>query len=273
MPSDNFNRANSGTLGANWTQLALINAVGISSNTAIGETTGNNGAAYTGSGAQPLDQFAQSTHVSGTGAGDGGPIIRSDTLGTFYLFDGVIGSTPTVFKCISNSFTSIQSTATAWSAGSIAYISATGTTITWKKNGTAITSFSDAAIDGSTVGGPYPGLFISSNSDSFDDWSGGSLAVGPTINTQPVQQTVWEGQTATFTVNATTSGGSLTYQWQLNGSDIGGATSSSYTTGALARSNNLDIYDCNVSDSNGTTGTATVYLLVLMAGKPCWIHA
>jgi glucose/arabinose dehydrogenase len=56
----------------------------------------------------------------------------------------------------------------------------------------------------------------------------------PSITTQPVNQTVTEGQSATFSVAA--SGTSpLGYKWQRNGVDIAGATSQSYTfTATLA---------------------------------------
>ena len=60
--------------------------------------------------------------------------------------------------------------------------------------------------------------------------SGGPGA--PTIGTQPANQSVVAGKTATFTVTASGSdgGGPLTYQWQKNGTDISGATLSTYTT-------------------------------------------
>lgn len=40
----------------------------------------------------------------------------------------------------------------------------------------------------------------------------------PTINTQPLQQSVASGSTATFSVSATTSGGALSYQWKKRAS-------------------------------------------------------
>ena len=60
-----------------------------------------------------------------------------------------------------------------------------------------------------------------------------AATVAPTITTQPVNQTVTAGQTATFRVAA---GGTapLSYQWQKNGANIAGANSSSYTTPATA---------------------------------------
>ncbi len=49
-----------------------------------------------------------------------------------------------------------------------------------------------------------------------------SAPVAPTITTQPANQTVAAGQTATFSVVATGTA-PLTYQWQKNGSAISGA--------------------------------------------------
>src|SRR5207302_8117054 len=59
----------------------------------------------------------------------------------------------------------------------------------------------------------------------------GSEKVAPTITTQPANQTVTAGQTASFAVTANGTA-PLSYQWQKNGANIGGATSASYTTPA-----------------------------------------
>lgn len=55
--------------------------------------------------------------------------------------------------------------------------------------------------------------------------------VGPSITTQPANQTVTAGQTATFSVVASGTA-PLSYQWQKNNSNIANATSASYTTPA-----------------------------------------
>ena len=98
---------------------------------------------------------------------------------------------------------------------------------------------------------------------------------GPTINTQPSNQTVTAPATATFTVSATASAGSLTYQWQRSTNSGGswanvstgtGGTTASYTTPATSVSsgsaNNGDQYRCQVSDSNGTVNTSAATLTV-----------
>ena len=51
----------------------------------------------------------------------------------------------------------------------------------------------------------------------------------PTITTQPANQSVAVGQTATFTVVASGTA-PLTYQWQKNQVNIPGATAATYTT-------------------------------------------
>src|SRR5467141_3695557 len=89
--------------------------------------------------------------------------------------------------------------------------------------------------------------------------TGGTASSAPTITTQPANQTVTAGQTATFVVAA--SGTSpLTYQWRKNATAISGATSSSYTTPATTSSDNGAQFTAVVSNSAGsvTSNTATL---------------
>jgi hypothetical protein len=78
---------------------------------------------------------------------------------------------------------------------------------------------------------------------------------GPTIDVQPVTQRVPIGDAASFSVSATTSGGSLTYQWQDNTSgsfaNVSGATSSTYTTSGLSAGTAYAVRVV-VTDSNGS---------------------
>lgn len=94
----------------------------------------------------------------------------------------------------------------------------------------------------------------------FSRWGSIMLAfdgapAGPTINSQPADVTKKPGETATFSVTATTSGGSLSYQWKDDGGVLTGETASSYTTGALTLGDNGNHVWCSVTDSNGTVDT------------------
>src|SRR3954469_4140033 len=86
-------------------------------------------------------------------------------------------------------------------------------------------------------------------------------ATGPTITGQPTAQQVASGSTATFSVTASaTGGGSLTYQWQLNGSNVStgtGGTTASYTTAALGYSDEGGLYSCVVTETGGTNDGST----------------
>jgi hypothetical protein len=84
-------------------------------------------------------------------------------------------------------------------------------------------------------------------------------AVPPSITTQPANQTVTAGQTATFAVVAIGTA-PLNYQWQKNGSNIGGATSSNYTTAPTLAADNGAQFTVLVSNSAGsvTSNPATL---------------
>ena len=92
---------------------------------------------------------------------------------------------------------------------------------------------------------------------------GGTVVSAPTIGTQPADKSVTEGETATFTVNAT--GSDLSYQWQqnTNGSawtDIIGETNATYTIATTTMNINGTQYRCVVSNSAGsvTSNAATL---------------
>ena len=86
------------------------------------------------------------------------------------------------------------------------------------------------------------------------------------ISSQPTDLNRTNGNTATFSVTAAGSSplpsSAVKYQWQKNGVDIGGATSSSYTTPALVAGDNNTTYRVLVSlpekASYSTAATLTV---------------
>lgn len=81
---------------------------------------------------------------------------------------------------------------------------------------------------------------------------------GPTITTQPQSQTVSVGGNATFTVVATGASG---YQWRKNGTNISGATGSSYPV-TNAQTSDGGSYSVLVSGTGGSVTSANANLTV-----------
>jgi len=94
----------------------------------------------------------------------------------------------------------------------------------------------------------------------------------PNITNQPQSQTKDEGETATFSVTATGTA-PLSYQWYLNGSDISGATSSSFTTSSLTMSDDGNEYYCIVTNDYGSATSNTATLTVNSNNNPPQITA
>jgi len=80
----------------------------------------------------------------------------------------------------------------------------------------------------------------------------------PTISSQPAGLTVNAGQSASLTVTAT---GASSYQWQVNGTAITGATSATYTL-ANASSLNSGSYTVIVANSGGSVTSSAATLRV-----------
>src|SRR5262249_51269710 len=79
--------------------------------------------------------------------------------------------------------------------------------------------------------------------------------------TQPANQIVTAGQTATFSVVASGTA-PLSYQWQKNGANIAGATVASYTTPATTSSDNGSTFLVVVTNSAGTVTSNPATLTV-----------
>jgi len=90
---------------------------------------------------------------------------------------------------------------------------------------------------------------------------GGGGGTAPTITTQPSNQTVTAGQTATFVLVATGTP-ALSYQWYKNGASIGSATATSYTTPVTTSLDNGTSFYCQVTNTAGTVSSSTATLTV-----------
>jgi hypothetical protein len=86
----------------------------------------------------------------------------------------------------------------------------------------------------------------------------------PSITTEPVNRTVTAGQTAAFSVAAAGTA-PLKYQWRQNGTIIGGATSSTYTTPATTASYNAAKFTVVVSNGEGSATSNAATLTVSAA--------
>ncbi|GEM_PF-2584136 len=96
---------------------------------------------------------------------------------------------------------------------------------------------------------------------SNGDGSGGGGNPVISVTATPLDQTVIAGQTATFSVSANSSS-TLSYQWQKNGADIPGATSSTYVTPAADTSADNSQFTVRISAAPSSVTTPPAVLHV-----------
>ena len=96
------------------------------------------------------------------------------------------------------------------------------------------------------------------------------LLGAPVVTQQPAAATVFEGETATFSVVA--SGSDLHYQWLLNSEPIVGANLEDYTTNSLSAANSGAVYSAIVYNSAGLVFSQGAVLTVLAFTPPSVIE-
>jgi hypothetical protein len=137
-------------------------------------------------------------------------------------------------------------------------------TYQWQKNGANIAGATSAtyATPAATAAdnGAMFGVTVTHSAQSVAS-SLATLTVNgpPSITSQPANQTVTVGQTATFSVTAVGTA-PLSYQWQKNQVNIAGATSASFTTPATTSADNGTSYRVIVTNpvSSVTSNAATL---------------
>lgn len=118
------------------------------------------------------------------------------------------------------------------------------------------------------------GTILASGGTVTGNLSSGAAVTTPSITAQPTGQTVTEGQSATFTVEASAGSETPTYQWQqktaASGSDwtdISQETSASYTISSTTTSMRGNQYRCVVKSASGVSVISQAATLTVQA-KP-----
>ncbi len=140
-----------------------------------------------------------------------------------------------------------------------------GTTPTyqWKNNGTAITGATNATYTSTTLANGNLITCVMTPTAPCNTSSATSNTVTMTVNPllTPVvsiaasSSTICSGANATFTATPTNGGGTPSYQWKKNGTNISGATASTYSSTTLA---NNDVISVNMTTSTTCYTAQTV---------------
>jgi hypothetical protein len=172
---------------------------------------------------------------------------------------GVNQLPPTITTQPGSQTVSLGATATF----SVSVSGASPFTFQWQRNGTSITGATSATYTTPTVTVADNGAtfqVIVSNAAGSQTSNAATLSVSqaPAISSQPANQTVNIGSTATFSVTAS-GAAPLAYQWQRNGANIGG-NAAGYTTPPAAATDNGAMFQVIVSNGAGsqTSNPATL---------------
>jgi hypothetical protein len=182
------------------------------------------------------------------------------------------GATLTVTTAPAAPQITTQPTSQSVSVGQTATFSVAATSTTplqyqWRKSGTAIvgatgSSYTTSAAVSGDNGSSFTVVVTNATGSMTSNAATLTVTAAPTapqITTQPVNQTVSVGQTATFHVVATGTA-PLQYQWQKNGTAIAAATGSSYTAPAAVSGDNGSSFTVVVTNATGsmTSNAATL---------------
>ena len=167
---------------------------------------------------------------------------------------------------------------TACAGDSVSFtVTASGTaplSYQWRKNGSNIGGATSSTYNIGSVStsnaGSYDCVVTNSCGNATSNAATLTVNTAASITGQPSNQTVCAGDSASFSVTASGTA-PLSYQWRKNGSNIGGATSSTYNIGSVSTSN-AGSYDCMVTngcgDSTSNTATLTVNTAPSIIGQP-----
>lgn len=258
--TDDFNRADSGTLGANWTNVDA--GFVVASNTAKASTAGLNSVIVT-SVSFPADQWAQITlgATVSTNSDEGyGLVLRGAAGGDLYFLH-VSTVDSHFYSRVGGTYNDISGAQTGGTTGDVFYAEIQGTTIIVKKNGSQIWTSTDSAISSGAPGlwGDSGGGLINGDNFSAGDFGGGAVADNPrryqddipaAYFTDPGWAAIWGPQQFGITV-ANRSGAA----GGVSAAD-GSITAANTTTGVGAATQKANASDTNTGTLTGV-GAAT----------------
>ena len=139
----------------------------------------------------------------------------------------------------------------------------------WRLNGANIGGATNATLALSSVtvgqsGGGYSCVVTNiaeSATSSAATLTVNAALIAPIITTQPLNRTVTAGTNVSFIVAATGTA-PLSYQWRLNGADIGGATGTTLSLSSVTAGQSGGSYSCYVSNAAGTATSSAAVLTV-----------
>ncbi len=141
-------------------------------------------------------------------------------------------------------------------------------------NDATSTSYNTGATTTAMNGYQYRAVFTNSAGSATSNAATLTVNAAPQVTNHPSNQTVTEGQAATFTA-AASGNPTPTVQWQVNGgagwSNIGGATNTSYNTGATTTAMNGYQYRAVFTNSAGSATSNAATLTVNAAVQPLTI--
>lgn len=149
----------------------------------------------------------------------------------------------------------------AGGAGTLAY--------QWKKNGVNIAgaiqkSYVTPPTTPADNGASFSCAVTGANGSATSSAAILTVNAVPVITSQPIGDTVLEGQSGVFTVAATGTA-PLAYQWKKNGSNIAGATNPTYTTPPATSADNGAQFSVTVSNGVGSVNSASATLTVMVS--------
>ena len=177
--TDDFNRANAGTLGANWT--ASEGNMSIDTNRATAANSAVDNWVYYSATAFGDDQYSQAVY---TGTGGLSLTVRDQGGGTLYMLAvNAASGNIKIYKVVGvSSFTELGDLGVTTSAGVTYKLEIVGSTLKGYANGAQIGS----NVTNSDLTGGQPGIGGAVQTAWWDDWEGGDVGGGGGGGTIPV---------------------------------------------------------------------------------------